>query len=143
MTTSPTVSGVSILAATGTRASTDRELVASWVDGLTSEHSKRNFEATAQQYVLRIKSLLSYAHRLGYTRFNAGVVLKPWSTREILTRSRPLELTTLATTVGLGASLAVRLPTPAHPLTVGSLWAPVRHRAPDAADHPRDAAPSL
>ena len=31
---------------------------------------------TGRQYVLRIKSLLSYAHRLGYTPFNAGVVLK-------------------------------------------------------------------
>ena len=114
MTTLPTVgeTGVTILSvASGTRARTDQELVASWVDGLTSAHSKRNFEATAlrflealgtglrpatvedvrqalgvltadrsagtgRQYVLRIKSLLSYAHRLGYTPFNAGVVLK-------------------------------------------------------------------
>ena len=51
MTTSPTVSGVSILAATGTSANTDRELVASWVDGLTSAHSKRNFEATALRFL--------------------------------------------------------------------------------------------
>lgn len=114
MTTIPTVTdaGVSIVTlAKGTRARTDRELVASWVDGLTSDHSRRNFEATAlrflealpkgirtatvedvrqalaaittgrspgtgRQYVLRVKSLLSYAHRLGYTPFNAGVVLK-------------------------------------------------------------------
>ena len=97
--------------AAGTRATTDRELVASWVDGLASSHSRRNFEATAlrfiealpigirqakvedvrealssliddraagtaRQYVLRIKSLLGYAHRLGYTRFNAAAVLK-------------------------------------------------------------------
>ena len=33
-------------------------------------------QATRRQYELRIKSLLSYAHRLGYTRFNAGVTLK-------------------------------------------------------------------
>jgi integrase/recombinase XerD len=32
--------------------------------------------ATAQQYALRVKSLLSYAHTLGYTPFNAGVALK-------------------------------------------------------------------
>jgi integrase/recombinase XerD len=114
MATLPTVGGPAITVVStvsGTRATTDRELVASWVDCLTSEHSKRNFEATAlrflealpvglrkatvedvrralgsltaersagtgRQYVLRIKSLLSYAHRLGYTPFNAGVVLK-------------------------------------------------------------------
>ena len=114
MTTIPTIgeTGITILsAASGTRAKTDRELVASWVDGLSSGHTRRNFEATAlrflealpvglrqatvedvrqalgsliascssgtgRQYVLRIKSLLSYAHRLGYTPFNAGVVLK-------------------------------------------------------------------
>src|SRR5262245_32508723 len=114
MTTTPAIdeSSVAILILTsGTRARTDRELVASWVDGLTSSHSRRNFEATAfrflaalpaglrqatvedvrqalavltversvgtgRQYVLRIKSLLSYAHRLGYPPFNAGVVLK-------------------------------------------------------------------
>ena len=110
----PTIgeTGVSILSvASGTRARTDDELVASWVDGLSSGHTRRNFDATAlrflealpvglrkatvedvrqalavlttdcsagtaRQYVLRIKSLLSYAHRLGYTPFNAGVVLK-------------------------------------------------------------------
>ncbi|MES0404365.1 MAG: tyrosine-type recombinase/integrase, partial [Hyphomicrobium sp.] len=33
-------------------------------------------DSTANQYVLQIKSLLSYAHRLGYTPFNAGVVIK-------------------------------------------------------------------
>lgn len=33
-------------------------------------------ETTSRQYALRVKSLLSYAHRLGYTPFNAGVVLK-------------------------------------------------------------------
>ncbi len=32
--------------------------------------------ATARQYGLRVKSLLTYAHELGYTRFNAGVPLK-------------------------------------------------------------------
>lgn len=97
--------------AAGTRASTDVELVGSWVDGLSSPHSRRNFEATAvrfihalprglraakvedirsalatlvdgrsagtaKQYVLRIKSLLSYGHRLGYLVYNAGAVLK-------------------------------------------------------------------
>jgi integrase/recombinase XerD len=32
--------------------------------------------SSARQYVLRAKSLLSYAHRLGYTPFNAGTVIK-------------------------------------------------------------------
>jgi len=32
--------------------------------------------STANQYVLQIKSLLSYAHKLGYTPFNAGVTIK-------------------------------------------------------------------
>jgi integrase/recombinase XerD len=33
-------------------------------------------ETTARQYVLRIKSLLGYAHGLGYTLFNAGARIK-------------------------------------------------------------------
>jgi integrase/recombinase XerD len=33
-------------------------------------------ETTARQYVLRIKSLLGYAHGLGYTPFNAGARIK-------------------------------------------------------------------
>lgn len=33
-------------------------------------------DATTRQYVLRVKSLLSYAHKLGYTHFNAGVTIK-------------------------------------------------------------------
>src|SRR5262245_24824621 len=33
-------------------------------------------EAPARQYVLRIKSLLGYAHALGYTPFNAGATIK-------------------------------------------------------------------
>lgn len=33
-------------------------------------------ETTARQYVLRIKSLLGYAHSLGYTPFNAGARVK-------------------------------------------------------------------
>ena len=32
--------------------------------------------STAKQYVLRVKSLLSYGHKLGYTRFNAGTTIK-------------------------------------------------------------------
>lgn len=94
-----------------TRATTDQELVLSWVGGLASQHSKRNFEATAarflqalpeglraskvedvrsalaalvdgrsvgtaRQYVLRVKGLLTYGHRLGYLQFNAGTVIK-------------------------------------------------------------------
>src|SRR5262245_25852988 len=33
-------------------------------------------ETTGRQYVLRVKSLLSYAQRVGYTPFNAGAALK-------------------------------------------------------------------
>jgi integrase/recombinase XerD len=33
-------------------------------------------QGTTRQYLLRIKSLLSYAHALGYTRFNAGTTIK-------------------------------------------------------------------
>jgi integrase/recombinase XerD len=33
-------------------------------------------EATTRQYSLRVKSLLSYAHKLGYTPFNAGTTIK-------------------------------------------------------------------
>ena len=33
-------------------------------------------ETTGRQYVLRVKSLLSYGQRVGYTPFNAGAVIK-------------------------------------------------------------------
>jgi integrase/recombinase XerD len=33
-------------------------------------------ETTGRQYVLRVKSLLSYAHRLGYAPFNAGTAIR-------------------------------------------------------------------
>jgi integrase/recombinase XerD len=33
-------------------------------------------EATTRQYTLRVKSLLGYAHKLGYTQFNAGAAIK-------------------------------------------------------------------
>ena len=39
------------ITASGTRASTDRDLVASWVEGLTSAHSPRNFEATTLRFL--------------------------------------------------------------------------------------------
>ena len=97
---------------TGTRAKNGNEIVRSWIDGLRSAHSRRNFEktalrflealpeggirkatvedvrealdaitvgaseSTARQYVLRVKSLLSYGHKLGYMPFNAGVAIK-------------------------------------------------------------------
>lgn len=96
---------------TATRARSDDELVCSWIGSLSSPHSVRNFEKTAQrfldalsvglreatvedvrdalaqitdgksdattrQYVLRVKSLLSYGHKLGYMPFNAGVTIK-------------------------------------------------------------------
>jgi site-specific recombinase XerD len=94
-----------------TRATTDEQLLKSWVESLGSPHSRSNFEvtarrflaelgcglreatvedtrdalnklnqgkseATARQYVLRCKSLLGYAHSLGYTDFNAGARIK-------------------------------------------------------------------
>jgi hypothetical protein len=33
-------------------------------------------ETTGRQYVLRVKSLLSYAYRLGYAQFNAGAGIR-------------------------------------------------------------------
>jgi integrase/recombinase XerD len=33
-------------------------------------------DATARQYVLRVKSLLGYAHKLGFAPFNAGATIK-------------------------------------------------------------------
>ncbi len=33
--------------------------------------------SSARQYTLRVKSLLTYAHKLGYTVFNAGAAIKP------------------------------------------------------------------
>src|SRR6516225_3513448 len=101
-----------IVAAAGTRASTDEQLLESWLASLGSPHTRANFEATARrflaelpaggmraakvedvrdaleaisgglsdatarQYVLRIKSLLGYAHKLGFTHFNAGATIK-------------------------------------------------------------------
>jgi integrase/recombinase XerD len=38
--------------------------------------SRTHSDATGRQYVLRIKSLLGYAHKLGYTPFNAGATIK-------------------------------------------------------------------
>jgi hypothetical protein len=43
-------------------------------DALTSMSTHLS-EASARQYVLRIKSLLGYAHALGYTPFNAGATI--------------------------------------------------------------------
>ena len=45
-----------------------RDALASMSTGLS--------EASARQYVLRSKSLLGYAHALGYTPFNAGATIK-------------------------------------------------------------------
>jgi integrase/recombinase XerD len=109
----------------GTKATSDEQLVASWVANLNSEHSRRNFELTARRFLaeleaqsltlraadvedlrdalnaiaagqtlasarqtmLRVKSLLSYGHRVGYLQFNAGAVLKaPGDTRSVAQR---------------------------------------------------------
>jgi site-specific recombinase XerD len=102
---------VKIIAGRATRATTDEQLLASWVASLSSAHTRANFEVTARrflgelpmglraatvedvrdalaritqgmaessarQYVLRVKSLLGYAHRLGYAPFNAGATIK-------------------------------------------------------------------
>jgi integrase/recombinase XerD len=42
------------------------------IDRITAEVG----DSSARQYVLRVKSLLTYAHELGYTPFNAGVTIK-------------------------------------------------------------------
>jgi site-specific recombinase XerD len=101
-----------VTTASGTRASTDEQLLESWLASLGSSHTRLNFEttarrflaalpaggvraakvedvrdavevitsglsdATARQYTLRVKSLLSYARKLGYTRFNAAATIK-------------------------------------------------------------------
>ena len=44
-------------------------------DALTSMSAGLS-EASARQYVLRVKSLLGYAQKLGYTQFNAGATIK-------------------------------------------------------------------
>jgi site-specific recombinase XerD len=102
---------IAIASLTATSARSDEQLVASWVDNLRSEHSRKNFETTARRFlaalpaplrqatvedvrqalttittgqapssarqiVLRVKSLLSYGHRLGYLQFNAGAVIR-------------------------------------------------------------------
>jgi site-specific recombinase XerD len=103
---------VKIIAGRATRATTDEQMLASWLASLNSEHTRVNFEVTARrflaelpagglraatvedvrdalaaitqgmaessarQYVLRVKSLLGYAHRLGYSPFNAGATIK-------------------------------------------------------------------
>jgi integrase/recombinase XerD len=109
MTFMPAPIAITTLAATS--ATTDEQLVASWVASLNSDHTRRNFETTAnrfmaalgkplrqvtvedvrdalssitaglaatsaRQIILRVKSLLSYGHKLGYLPFNAGVVIK-------------------------------------------------------------------
>lgn len=97
-----------------TRATSDAELIASWLDGMHSDITREKFAATAErflaalarlgltlrtatvedvreaiaalgegkaastkaQYAQRAKSLLSYAHRLGYVLFNAGAAVR-------------------------------------------------------------------
>jgi integrase/recombinase XerD len=102
---------IAIANLTATSATSDEQLVASWIANLRSEHSRTNFETTARRFlaaltvslrratvedvrqaletitaglasssarqvVLRVKSLLSYGHRVGYLPFNAGAVIK-------------------------------------------------------------------
>jgi hypothetical protein len=49
----------------GTRAKNDEQ-------GITAGVA----ETTGRQYVLRVKSLVGYAHRLGYAPFNAGATIR-------------------------------------------------------------------
>jgi integrase/recombinase XerD len=100
-----------VVATRGTSSETDEQLLVSWLDSLSSKHSRRNFEttgrrflaalpnglrgstiedvraaldivafgtstSTAKQYVLRAKSLMTYAEKLGYMPFNAGAAIK-------------------------------------------------------------------
>jgi site-specific recombinase XerD len=102
---------IAIASLAATSATSDEQLVASWIANLRSQHSRVNFETTAKRFlaalqvpmrratvedvrealetitaklapssarqvVLRVKSLLSYGHRLGYLQFNAGAVIK-------------------------------------------------------------------
>src|SRR5215472_15872454 len=102
---------IAIANLTATSATSDEQLVASWIANLRSEHSRTNFDTTARRFlaalvvplrratvedvrqaletitaelapssarqvVLRVKSLLSYGHRVGYLPFNAGAVIK-------------------------------------------------------------------
>lgn len=104
-------SGRLITTLAATRATTDEQLLKSWLAALGSDHTRRNFEttarrffgelgcplrgatvedvrdalerlvagkavSTARQLTLRVKSLLSYGHRLGYLAFNAGVAIR-------------------------------------------------------------------
>jgi site-specific recombinase XerD len=45
-------------------------------DALNTINTGRS-AATSRQHTLRVKSLLSYAHKLGYTLSNAGAAIKP------------------------------------------------------------------
>lgn len=42
------------------------------LDDVTAGHAR----STAQQYMARVKALISYGHKLGYLRFNAGAPIK-------------------------------------------------------------------
>jgi integrase/recombinase XerD len=98
-----------------TKAASDHELVDTWLAGMRSPHTRRNFETTARSFVAalaaiepaglrkatvedvraaleavtagkkpssaaqaasRVKSLISYGHRLGYLRFNVGAAIR-------------------------------------------------------------------
>jgi len=54
-------------------------------------------EASVRQYVLRVKSLLGYAHALGYTPFNGGATIKVRSDTTVrqAAAGSTLKLTTL------------------------------------------------
>jgi hypothetical protein len=57
-----------------------RFLMMCWRDALR-KITEGMGSATASRYVLRVKSFLTYGHKLGYLPFNAGVTIKIKSQR--------------------------------------------------------------
>ena len=75
----------------------DRELeTLEWM-AMGTEQTEGVGDATTRRYMLRVKSLLSYAHKLRYTHFNAGATIKVRSD-----------------SASRGATLAKRIITPAE-----------------------------
>ena len=100
---------IAIANLTATSATSDEQLVASWIANLRSEHSRTNFETTARRFLAALVVPLRGAtaedvrqaletitaglasssarqvvlrvngHRIGYLQFNAGAVIKAHS----------------------------------------------------------------
>jgi hypothetical protein len=52
---------IAIASLTATSARSDEQLVASWVDNLCSEHSRKNFETTARRFLAALPAPLRQA----------------------------------------------------------------------------------